>query len=157
MQLTHELFSYTKSCKKFSYNYHNFDEDLGSVAPIFGDCKNAKKLSFRPQVNGRSFKGLFHEEVVRILREVSDDVCIVCARKSNGPSPLRGTIVDNVDTGRSRQAFASRVSLPNCFLNVETPASFSFLFGLFKQTIQFLQQINVKKCPSRILCEDLNP
>ena len=27
-----------------------------------------------------------------------------------------------------------------------TPASFSFIFGLFKQTIQFLQQINVKKC-----------
>ena len=28
-----------------------------------------------------------------------------------------------------------------------TPASFSFIFGLFKQTLlQFLQQINVKKC-----------
>ena len=26
------------------------------------------------------------------------------------------------------------------------PASFSFIFGLFKQTIQFLQQINVIKC-----------
>ena len=29
------------------------------------------------------------------------------------------------------------------FLNGPTPASFSFIFGLFKQTIQFLQQINV--------------
>ena len=30
--------------------------------------------------------------------------------------------------------------------NAPTPASFSFIFGLFKQTsIQFLQQINVKK------------
>ena len=38
------------------------------------------------------------------------DVCIVCARKVTGPSPLRGTIVDNVDPGRSEQAFASRVS-----------------------------------------------
>ena len=28
--------------------------------------------------------------------------------------------------------------------NGPTPASFSFIFGLFKQTIQFLQQINVK-------------
>ena len=32
------------------------------------------------------------------------------------------------------------------FLNGPTPASFLFIFGLFKQTIQFLQQINVKKC-----------
>ena len=30
------------------------------------------------------------------------------------------------------------------FLNGPSPASFSFIFGLFKQTIQFLQQINVK-------------
>ena len=28
------------------------------------------------------------------------------------------------------------------------PASFSFIFGLFKQTIQFLQQINVKNVVS---------
>ena len=32
------------------------------------------------------------------------------------------------------------------FLDGPTPASFTFIFGLFKQTIQFLQQINVKKC-----------
>ena len=32
------------------------------------------------------------------------------------------------------------------FLNGPTPASVSFIFSLFKQTIQFLQQINVKKC-----------
>ena len=37
------------------------------------------------------------------------EVCLVCARKVTGPSPLRGTIVDNVDPGRSEQAFASRV------------------------------------------------
>ena len=30
--------------------------------------------------------------------------------------------------------------------NGPTPASFSFIFGLFKRTIQFLQQINVKTC-----------
>ena len=30
------------------------------------------------------------------------------------------------------------------FRNGPTPASFSFIFGLFKQTILFLQQINVK-------------
>ena len=32
------------------------------------------------------------------------------------------------------------------FLNGPTLASFSFIFGLFKQTTQFLQQSNVKKC-----------
>ena len=36
-------------------------------------------------------------------------------------------------------------------------ASFSFIFSLFKQTIQFLQQINVKKCPSSIWRQDSNP
>ena len=30
------------------------------------------------------------------------------------------------------------------FLNGRTPAYFSFVFGLFKQTIQILHQINVK-------------
>ena len=29
-------------------------------------------------------------------------------------------------------------------------------FGLFKQTVQFLQQIYVKKCPSSIRCRDSN-
>ena len=32
------------------------------------------------------------------------------------------------------------------FKNGQTPASFSYIFGLFKQMIQFLQQINVNKC-----------
>ena len=37
------------------------------------------------------------------------------------------------------------VYLQNVFLkNGPTPASFSFIFSLFQQTIQFLQQINVK-------------
>ena len=60
-------------------------------------------------MNGKCLKGLFHEEVVRSLKELPDNVCLVCARKVTGPSPLRGTIVDNVDTGKSEQAFASRV------------------------------------------------
>ena len=40
--------------------------------------------------------------------------------------------------GRTRPLFLLK--------NGPTSASFSFIFGLFKQTIQFLQQINVKKC-----------
>ena len=32
--------------------------------------------------------------------------------------------------------------------NGPTPASFLFIFGLYKQTIQYLQQSNVKKCPN---------
>ena len=44
------------------------------------------------------------------------------------------------------------------FKNGPTPASFSLIFGLFKQTsLQFLQQIYVKKCPSSIWCRDSNP
>ena len=39
--------------------------------------------------------------------------------------------------------------LPYYFLkNRPTLASFSFIFGLFKQTIHFLQQFKVKKCPN---------
>ena len=42
--------------------------------------------------------------------------------------------------------------------NGPTLASFSFIFGLFKQTsLQFLQQIYEKKCPSSIRCRDSNP
>ena len=42
------------------------------------------------------------------------------------------------------------------FLNGPTPASFSFIFVFFKQTLQFFQQINVKKCPSSIRRQDSN-
>ena len=38
--------------------------------------------------------------------------------------------------------------LPSFFKNGQTLASFSFIFGLFQTTIQFLKQINTKKCPS---------
>ena len=37
------------------------------------------------------------------------------------------------------------------------PGLFSVIFCLFKQTIQFLQQINVKKCPSIIWHRESNP
>ena len=45
----------------------------------------------------------------------------------------------------SREVWVDGVSIS--FLKTgPTLASFSFIFGLFKETIQFLQQINVKKC-----------
>ena len=37
------------------------------------------------------------------------------------------------------------------------PSLFFIYFCLFKQTLQFLQQINVKKCPPSIWCWDLKP
>ena len=43
------------------------------------------------------------------------------------------------------------------FLNGPTPAPFSFIFGLFKQTSIQLQQINVKKCPTSLRHRDSNP
>ena len=42
------------------------------------------------------------------------------------------------------------------FLNRPLPASFLFYSCLFKQTLQFFQQIYVKKCPSSKQCWDLN-
>ena len=53
-----------------------------------------------------------------------------------------------VQTGRWGSSCAKLLDLM-CFiiiiiLNGPTPPSFSFIFGLFKQTLQFLQQINVK-------------
>ena len=47
-------------------------------------------------------------------------------------------------SGLTEQLIYQKILL--LFLKIgPTPASFSFIFGLFKQTIQFLQQINVKK------------
>ena len=46
------------------------------------------------------------------------------------------------------------VSKRRVFSNGQTPASFSFIFGLFQINIPFLQQINVKKCPSSIRRQD---
>ena len=57
-----------------------------------------------------------------------------------------------------QQDFTFSRSYLRFFLKIgPTPASFLFIFGLFKQTIQFLQQINVKKCPSSIRRWDSNP
>ena len=50
------------------------------------------------------------------LKNLPTVVQLICARKSTGPSPLRGTIVDNVDTGRSEKAFNSRVSTEISYL-----------------------------------------
>ena len=84
-----------------------FKKNVSTKIEIIVDAFNNLNFSF--QVNGKCLKGLFHEEVVRTLKELPVEVCLVCARKVTGPSPLRGTIVDNVDPGRSEQAFASRV------------------------------------------------
>jgi hypothetical protein len=47
--------------------------------------------------------------------EVGESALLVCGRRvSGGCTPLRGTIVNNVDTARSKQAFRSRVSTKDC-------------------------------------------
>ena len=44
------------------------------------------------------------------------------------------------------------------YLKGPSPASFSFILGLFQTNINtILQQINVKTCPSSIWCWDSNP
>ena len=42
------------------------------------------------------------------------------------------------------------------FFRWANPGLFFIYFRLFKQTLQFLQQINVKKCPSSIRRQDSN-
>ena len=44
----------------------------------------------------------------------------------------------------------------HCFLKWANPGLFFVYFHLFKQTLQFSQQINVKKCPSSIQSWDSN-
>ena len=49
-------------------------------------------------------------------------------------------------------------ALPCVFLKkMGHPRPLSVYFRLFKQALQFLQQINVKKCQSSIGCWDSNP
>ena len=62
------------------------------------------------QVNGIDLTGMFHQEVVSALKTVGLVVILVCSRRVSGPSPLHGTIVNNVDTDCSKQAFNTRVS-----------------------------------------------
>ena len=42
--------------------------------------------------------------------QVGVHVVLVCSRRVCGPSPLHGTIVNNVQTDSSKQAFNTRVS-----------------------------------------------
>ena len=64
------------------------------------------------EVNGIDLTGMFHQEVVSTLKTVGVAVVLVCSRRVSGPSPLHGTIVNNVETDCSKQAFNTRVSLP---------------------------------------------
>ena len=61
------------------------------------------------QVNGINLTIMFHQEVVKTLQEVGVSVILVCSRRICGPSPLHGTIVNNVETDCSKQAFNTRV------------------------------------------------
>ena len=62
------------------------------------------------EVNGIDLTGMFHQEVVSTLKTVGLVVILVCSRRVSGPSPLHGTIVNNVETDCSKQAFNTRVS-----------------------------------------------
>ena len=61
-------------------------------------------------------------------------------------------------TGHRSASLSQNVSqVTAIFLNGPIPASFSIIFCLFKQILQFLQQLYVKKCPYCIRCRDSNP
>jgi len=75
------------------------------------------------QVNDIRLEGLFHEDVVAALIRSADTTggsslkppptLLACCRRvatpTSGPNPVRGTIVNNVEMGKSKEAFASRV------------------------------------------------
>ena len=54
------------------------------------------------------------------------------------------------------QSGAATLTTKILFLNGPTPASISFIFGLFKQTLQFFKQINLKKRPFGIRTHNLS-
>ena len=69
---------------------------------------------------------------------------------------LKSTITITYSLEKSARADADKPQI--CFLNGPSPASFTFIFGLFQTNINtILQQINVKKCPSSIRHWDSNP
>ena len=49
-----------------------------------------------------------------------------------------------------------RVPIGHFFKKWANSGLFLIYFRLFKHTLQFLQQINVNKCPSSIRCQDSN-
>ena len=57
-------------------------------------------------------------------------------------SHLEGKHADHLNTTTAKVALGDVLKIG------PTPASFLFIFSLFKQTIQFLQQINVKNVMS---------
>ena len=61
--------------------------------------------------------------------------------------------------GLGRLDFSRTARSHKLFLKMGQPRPLlSFIFGLFKQTsLQILQQINVKTCPSSIRCQESNP
>ena len=68
---------------------------------------------------------MFHQEVVSTLKEVGLRVVLVCSRRVSGPSPLHGTIVNNVDTDSSKQAFNTRVGwVPPVIRHTQLMATF---------------------------------
>ena len=60
-------------------------------------------------------------------------------------------------TSLSISSYFISLSLSECFWKRAIPGLFFVCFRIFKQTLQFLQQINVKKCPSSIQRSDSNP
>ena len=59
--------------------------------------------------------------------------------------------------GRGDTAIQRLINTLTIFFKWAIHGLFLFIFDLFKQTLQFFQQICVKKCPSSIWCRDSNP
>ena len=68
-------------------------------------------MLLKPYKKYDSFILKFQEIIITV--KVGVFVTLVCSRRVSGPSPLHGTIVNNVDIDRNKQAFNTRVSKPN--------------------------------------------
>jgi len=86
---------------------HHYIRSILPVGPVGATGKfwNGDQLL---EVNGIALTGMYHEEVVKTLKELGVFVVLVCGRRVCGPSPLHGTIVNNVEIDCSKQAFNTR-------------------------------------------------
>ena len=103
----------------------------------------------------RDNKMITSNDLVRtlILRLLKLQQKVFLQKTSRTEVPVYGSQVKAILYLLGRLGYVKLSFLKN---NGPTLASFSFIFGLFQQTVQFLLQIIVKKCPSSMQRWDSN-
>ena len=78
------------------------------------------------------------------LRRTDNFQFLKCCTPTGSGTAATAATETTSRTNQGENISISSVQLLDYFLNWTNPASFSFIFGLFKQTIKFSQQINMK-------------